>query len=122
PFEGTRYGLRGTSLQQRFAPAAPCVGGIDRRRAIGTTGAAAVVGWLARPEQAELPDFVVLVDEGGVIRGLPDFASAERYRRVGLPADVLPWSGFVVDYDPAQPYAAYAVLSDGRSASPLRAP
>ena len=122
PFDGARQGLRGTPLERRFAPAPPCVGGLDRSRAIAHVGAAAVAGWLARAPERVAPAFVVLVDASGVIRGLADFAAVAPYQQPGRPEDVLAWTGFVADYDPAQRYAAYAVLGDGQSACPLRAP
>lgn len=122
PLEGARFGLRGSALAERFAPSPPCVGRIDRRRAIGGIGAAAVAGWLVRPPEPEPPAFVVLVDRSGVIRGLADFDSVPPYQAARMREDALAFTGFVADFDPAQPYAAYAVLSDERRACPLRAP
>jgi len=74
-----------------------------------------------RPPEREPPAFVVLVDRSGVIRGLADFASVPPYLTADPREDALAWTGFVADYDPAQRYAAYAVLGDGLGACPLRA-
>jgi hypothetical protein len=118
PFDGARQGLRGSALAERFAPAPPCAGGIERRRALGDFGA--VAGWLVPPPERERPAFVVLVDRGGAIRGLADFESVPPQQRAGARPDALAWTGFVADFDPAEPYAAYAVLGDERRACPLR--
>jgi hypothetical protein len=75
-----------------------------------------------RPPEHPPPAFLVLADRSGVIRGLADFASVPPYQRAGPRDDALAWTGFVADYDPAERYTAYAVLGDGRSACPLRAP
>jgi len=120
PFVGARLGLLGSPLAERFAPTPACVGGLDRRRAIGEIGA--VAGWLVLPPEREPPAFVVLVDRSGVIRGLADLDFAQPYPGPGVREDAIAWSGFIADFDPAQRHAAYAVLGDGRRACPLRAP
>jgi hypothetical protein len=122
PFEGARYGLRGIPLRERFAPSAPCVGELDRAWSIDAIEAAAVAGWLARAPDRPPPTVVVLVDRSGVIRGLADFASVPPALGAGMREDALAWTGFVADYDPAQRYAAYAVLGREDTACPLRAP
>ena len=122
PFQGPREGLRGRPLEERFAPAPPCAGAVDRMRAVGATGSASVAGWLARAPGREAPAFVVLVDGSGAIRGLADLDSVPPYAAARMPRDVLAWAGFVADYDPGQRYAAWAVLGGERSACPLRAP
>ena len=122
PFDGARAGLRGTPLAERFAPAPPCVGRTERRRELPLLGAAALSGWLAPPPGRESPAFVVMVDGSGVIRGLADFESAPPFEAPSAGGGARAWTGFVADADPAQRYAAYAVLGDGRSACPLRAP
>jgi hypothetical protein len=122
PFQGPRAGLRGSPLEGRFAPAPPCVGRLDRIRAIAGMDAAAVAGWLVPPPGRAPPAFVVLVDGSGRIRGLADSASVTPGAVADVRPDALAWTGFVADYDPAQRYAAYAVLGEEQGACPLRVP
>ena len=122
PFQGPRYRLRGTSLGERFAMAEPCAGAVDRVRAIGSVGAAAVSGWIVRPTGWEALRFVVLADEGGVVRGIADSASVPPRYASGLGGKRLGWTGFIADYDPSMRYSAYAVLGDGSTSCLLRLP
>ncbi len=120
PFQGPRHRLRGTALARRFAVVEPCAGAVDRTRAIDAIGAAAVSGWISRAEASEQASFVVLADEGGVVRGIADAASVPPRYASGLGGERDGWTGFIADYDPAMRYSAYAVLDDGSTACSLR--
>ena len=91
-------------------------------RAIGSADAAAVSGWIARSSGREALRFVVLADEGGVVRGIADAGSVPPRYASGLGGKRLGWTGFIADYDPAMRYSAYAVLGDGSTSCPLRLP
>jgi hypothetical protein len=122
PFQGPLFRLRGAALGDRFSTAEPCTGGVDRVRAIGSIGSAAVSGWIARTRGAESLRFVVLADTARIVRGIADPASVPPRHAEGLGERRVGWTGFISDYDPAQRYVAYAVLGDPGSACPLRAP
>jgi hypothetical protein len=120
-FADPRASLPGTRLGDRFAvvSARRCSGGMDSPIALaGAVRAAAKVGGRARDLDADtVPPLVVITDASGTIRGLGAArrGSAAAKRRFGR----FRWSGFVADYEPAERYRAYAVLSDGRSACRL---
>lgn len=122
PFRGPLVGLRGTALGEHFKTADACPGAVDRVRAIGPIGSAAVSGWIARPQAGDSLRFVVLTDPAGIIRGVADPSSVPPRYREALGERRIGWTGFLSDYDRTQRYAAYAVLGDARSACPLRAP
>jgi hypothetical protein len=127
PFDDPRRALPGSPLRERFTDAGACAGSLERMRTVRSRASGAgsapgggtartVEGWLLPPAGGARPRFVVLADAAGVIRGLGEVAR-ERQR-----GGRLAWAGFVVDPGaPGEPgtYAAWAVLSDGRSACRL---
>ena len=122
PFQPPRHPLRGIPLGELFSATGGCGGGVDRVQALTAIGAAAVSGWVARAPAGGPPRFLVLADEGGVLRGLADSASVPPHYAASLGRERVAWTGFVADYDPSRRYAAYAVREDGRSACRLGVP
>jgi hypothetical protein len=110
PFDDPRRALLGATLGERFAEAGACAGAIAATKPVpGSATARAASGWLVPPAGGPRPRYVVLLDAGGVIRGLGDLSGG---------GERLAWAGFAT----GAPSSAYAVLGDGREACRLEPP
>lgn len=92
-----------------------------RRFGVPAAGVYQIGGWVAERGRSA-PSLVVVTDAAGIVRGL----GSVRDGSGGMPSRLsssgpapLRWSGYLVGPSPAEPYVAYAVLSDGRSACRL---
>ncbi|RST86283.1 hypothetical protein EJC49_11300 [Aquibium carbonis] len=109
----------------RNAPADRCMGFFDAASDLGRLANATYVqGWAWDAAARRVPEWVVLLDDDGIIRslarsGLPreDVGAVHPHLAGSRPG----WRGYAANADPIAAYQAHAVLSDGATLCPLGA-
>lgn len=117
-FADPRAGLAGTLLEDQFeVQRGVCRGSLPQPTPMqsGNRPAGKTLGWLASPLRKR-PDYVVITDTAGVIRGI---GRVSERCELGDDGERCRWLGIIADYSASERYAGFAIRADAGTACRL---